>query len=228
VADVFAYAVVNLKNHLKNVSTKYSGLFISVDGPNGVGKSTLIDAIKRHLIRKNLRVHLTKEVTPTPIGKFVRDYHKTYHGKTLAFLLAADRQNHIENDILPALRNHDVVITDRYVDSSLVFQRLDGVELSFLWKINADFLKPDLSILVVAPAEVITSRMASRNTFDRFEGSFSRADEIRLFKKAAAFLQKKGFNVRKFDNGGDLNIEVAAGELSDEIIHLRSKRFKLL
>jgi len=188
-----------------------------------VGKSTLIGAIKRNLARRNLRVHLTKEVTSTSLGNFIREHHTIYHGKTLAFLLAADRQNHIEFDVLPALQNHDVVITDRYVDSSLAFQRLDGVPLSFLWKINANFLKPDLSILVVASADVIASRMAARISLDRFEKSFSREQEIRFFKEGAVFLQKKGFNVQRFNNGSNVSIQSAAEKLSSEIVRLRSK-----
>ena len=115
-----------------------TGLFVSVDGPNGVGKSTLIGAIQQHLTRKRYRVYVTKEVSDSTIGKFIRHQHKNCFGKTLAFLLAADRQNHIELDILPAPQKYDVVITDRYVDSSLVFQRLDGVALSFVWKLTEE------------------------------------------------------------------------------------------
>jgi dTMP kinase len=199
------------------------GLFVSVDGPNGVGKSTLIEAIAQNIVRNGFRVHLTKEVTATKLGKFIRDVHKEYHGKTLALLLAADRQNHLEQDIFPALQTHDIVITDRYMDSSLVFQRLDGVELSFLWKINSDFLKPNLSIVVTASADIIASRMATRTSFDRFEESFGREEEIRLFKEAATFMEENSFNVRRFDNG-NVSVTNAAEELSDEILHLTRKR----
>jgi dTMP kinase len=199
------------------------GLFVSVDGPNGVGKSTLIEAIALIITGKGFRLHLTKEVTNTTIGKFIKDVHKKYRGKTLALLLAADRQNHLEQDILPALQNHDIVITDRYVDSSLVFQRLDGVELSFLLKINSDFLKPNLSIVVTASAGVIASRMATRKSFDRFEQSFGCEEEVRLFKEAASLMEENGFNVRRFDNG-NVSVANAAEELSDEILHLIRKR----
>jgi dTMP kinase len=199
------------------------GLFVSVDGPNGVGKSTLIEAIAHNITQNGFHVHLTKEVTKTTLGKFIKDFHKEYRGKTLALLLAADRQNHIEQDILPALKSHDIVITDRYLDSSLVFQRLDGVELSFLWKINSEFLKPNLSIVVTASTDVVASRMASRTSFDRFEESFGREEEVRLFKEAATFMEENGFNVRRFDNG-NVSVVNAAEELSDEILPLIRKR----
>jgi dTMP kinase len=199
------------------------GLFVSVDGPNGVGKSTLIEAIAQIITGKGFRLHLTKEVTKTTLGEFIRDVHKEYRGKTLALLLAADRQNHLEQDILPALQSHDIVITDRYVDSSLVFQRLDGVELSFLLKINSDFLRPNLSIVVTASADVIASRMATRKSFDRFEQSFGCEEEVRLFKEAASFMEENGFNVRRFDNG-NVSVANAAEELSGEILHLIRER----
>jgi dTMP kinase len=208
---------------IKHAKSANIGLFVSVDGPNGVGKSTLIEAIAQIITGKGFRLHLTKEVTKTTLGEFIRDVHKEYRGKTLALLLAADRQNHLEQDILPALQSHDIVITDRYVDSSLVFQRLDGVELSFLLKINSDFLRPNLSIVVTASADVIASRMATRKSFDRFEQSFGCEEEVRLFKEAASFMEENGFNVRRFDNG-NVSVANAAEELSGEILHLIRER----
>src|SRR6266550_6007970 len=101
-----------------------SGLFVAIDGPNGVGKSTLLEIMVRSLRQRGLGVHKTQEVTETKLGKFIRGSGKMYRGKTLALLIAADRQNHIERDIAPALESHDIVITDRYVGSSLVFQKL--------------------------------------------------------------------------------------------------------
>ena len=206
---------------------KNSGLFVAVDGPNGVGKSTLIEAIAQNLSQKGLSVHLTKEVTDTTLGEFVRSVHREYRGKTLTLLLAADRQNHIEQDIVPALRTHDVTITDRYVQSSLVFQRLDGVELSYIWRTNAEFLKPHLSVSVTASAEVIARRLAGRKSFDRFEESFRRDQEIRLFKEAASFLKKKGFNVRRFTNE-NVGVAEAAEELSNELLCVRQKRIRTM
>ena len=163
-----------------------------MDGPNGVGKSSLIAAIHRHLVGKGYRVYLTKEITNSALGKFIRDHHREYYGKTLAFLIAADRQHHIEQEIMPALESHDIVITDRYVDSSLVFQRLDGVSLNFLWKINGDFLKPDLSIILMATASVISSRMALRKTFDRFEQSFGSKRGISSIRECRNVHGKEG------------------------------------
>ena len=205
----------------KKTQIPCGGVFISIDGPNGVGKSTLIKAVRKQLVEKGLKVHLTKEVTATPIGKFIHQHHAKYHGKTLALLLAADRRNHIDSDIVPALRKYDVVITDRYIGSSLVFQKLDGVELPFLWKINGEFIKPHLSIIIIASEGVIVSRMATRSKFDRFEKSFSRAEEIRLFSEAASSMRRHGFKTCIFKNE-DVDIKYAANILSEKILRVKS------
>jgi very-short-patch-repair endonuclease len=64
--------------------------------------------------------------------------------------------------------------------------------------------------------------MASRKSFDRFEKSFGREEEVRLFKEAATFMEENGFNVRRFDNG-NVSVASAAKKLSDEILHLIQK-----
>lgn len=199
--------------------SKRLGIFVSVDGPNGVGKTTLIEAVVRILMAEGFSVCLTKEVTDSSLGKFIRDKHREYHGESLALLLAADRSNHVENVIIPALMSHDFVITDRYIDSSLVFQRLDGVALEFLWMLNARFLKPDLSISITASSKTVASRLLSRKSFDRFEETFSRDQEILLFKEAADFLRTKGFNVCVFAND-EISLQDAANFLSREIRQL--------
>jgi dTMP kinase len=185
-----------------------------------VGKSTLIRAVQKQLVQKGLKVHLTKEVTSTPIGEFIHKHHVEYNGETLALLLAADRRNHIDSDILPALERHDVVITDRYISSSLVFQKLDGVGLPFLWKINGEFIKPHLSIIILASENIINSRMATRSKFDRFEKSFTRAEEIQLFAEAASSMKRRGFKTYIFVNEG-VDIKFAANKLSDEILRVK-------
>jgi dTMP kinase len=198
---------------------KASGVFITFDGPNGVGKSTLIKAAMQNLIQQGLKVHLTKELSDTALGHFISKRHKQYRAKTLAFLLAADRQNHIETDIQPALRSYDIVLSDRYIASSLVYQRLDGVSLPFLWNINKNFLKPDLSLIVFAAPEIIVKRMRRRVTLDRFEEAFTRSQEVSYYKEAASFLEQKGFDILRFDNGRT-SVKLGAQKLTRKIIGL--------
>jgi dTMP kinase len=201
---------------------KRSGTFVAIDGPNGVGKSTLLAMVADRLRRRGFSIHVTKEVTDTSIGRFIHQVHSEYRGKTLALLVAADRQNHIERDILPALETHDFVITDRYVASSLVFQRLDGVKQSYVWKLNADFARPNLTIIVTASDKTISERLSRRRSQDRFEQTFRRQQEIQLFARAASFLKRKGFRVTTFKNE-NISISQAADQLVAEICRLKRK-----
>lgn len=190
------------------------GVFITFDGPNGVGKTSLIDLVVANLRSEGFRVYLTKELTDSTLGKFIRANHRTYRGETLALLLAADRNDHVQHEILPALSNHDFVLSDRYIDSSLVFQRLDGVELSFIWALNGCFPKPALSISITANAETVHARLATRSILDRFEESHTREEETRCFLEAAQFLAEKGFNVKVFRNDG-ISLHDAAKTLTE-------------
>lgn len=104
------------------------GLFVSVDGPSGVGKTTTAEALA-HLLRDDGRqVHLTREPSEGPIGKLARSLTETVQGTALACLYAADRYHHLATEVLPHLEAGAVVITDRYVPSALVMQQLDGVD----------------------------------------------------------------------------------------------------
>ena len=90
-----------------------NGFLVSVDGPNGVGKSTLIESVKTRLEFRGYATYTTKEPTNTECGSFVRKFAENHSGISLACLVAADRYEHIENEILPELKKGKIVITDR-------------------------------------------------------------------------------------------------------------------
>ena len=98
---------------------KLDGYFIAVDGPNGVGKSTLIEAIKNKLEVLGYAVYITREPTDTKLGNFLREFAEKHSGRSLACLVAADRYEHMTNEIIPALEEGQLVISDRYILSSL-------------------------------------------------------------------------------------------------------------
>jgi len=176
------------------------GIFISIDGPNGVGKSSvatiMVDRLKSH----GLQVLLTSEPTKSSLGDWIRNLESEYSGYTYACLIAADRYFHLENEILPAIRKNISVVTVRYVESSLVLQRLDGLDINYIWDVNKNILIPDLSIVLTASAETLQSRLSERDTFSRFEEEFNSDLELAYYLDAAEFLLKKGFNVLALDN----------------------------
>ena len=84
----------------------------------------------------NINVYVTKEPSDSEIGTFTRNVAELFSGNTLACLVAADRYAHIEREILPQLQKGTIVITDRYILSSLILQPMDGVDTLFVEKMN--------------------------------------------------------------------------------------------
>jgi dTMP kinase len=191
--------------------TESRGFFIVVDGPNGVGKSSVIDNLKEALLELNQKVYTTKEPTLSPLGCFIREGEDRYFGETLAYLIAADRAYHIASEIQPALDKGLIVISDRYVCSSLVLQRLDGLDIDFIWDLNKGFLIPDLTIILTTSKEELDKRLSDRNKFSRFERTKSRQEELDYFGQAAQFLTTKGFHVAIMKN--NINITICVEEI---------------
>ena len=101
------------------------GLFISFEGIDGVGKTTQVEALSKHLQSLGLEVVVTREPGGTSLGKELREillHGSNVSSRTEALLFAADRAQHVAEVILPALKRGAVVITDRYIDSSLAYQ----------------------------------------------------------------------------------------------------------
>lgn len=104
-----------------------SGLFLVFEGSDGSGKSTQIEMLKDYLIERGQKVVVSKEPGGTPLGSKIRDLlldpdHGELCGKAEALLYAADRAQHVEEVIVPALEEGAIVISDRYVDSSVAYQ----------------------------------------------------------------------------------------------------------
>lgn len=169
------------------------GIFVSFEGLNGVGKSSLVDGAANHLTHLNLKILKTKEPTLSPLGQFVRAAEENYQGRIMACLVAADRYFHLENEVLPALQSGKIVLSDRYVESSLVLQRLDGLDIEFIWSLNSQIYIPDLSVILTAPVEILDQRLSQRNSFGRFERTKSRREELNYYLEAVEFKQQNFF-----------------------------------
>lgn len=176
-------------------------LFITFDGPNGCGKTTLIDNVFRILENKGLDILKTKEPTNTKLGQFIRDSELCLNGKCLACLVAADRHAHIEQEIIPALKQNKIILCDRYIESSLVLQILDGLSTDYIFAINEGIIVPDISIIIVAPEYILNERMTERTTISRFEKTRTRKEELDLYYNSVKILTSKGYNIMLVDNG---------------------------
>lgn len=177
-----------------------TALFVSVDGPGGVGKSTMVAEIATSLAREGFPVQTTVEPTRTPLGDLLRHGTDTYRGMALACLVAGDRHHHLEAEIRPALARGDMVLSDRYLPSSLVLQRMDRLGWETIWSLNAGVPTPDLAVIVNAKPAVIAARLAARGAHSRFgRQPGSSFIESRLYHEAARRLVSLGWPVLTLD-----------------------------
>ena len=152
------------------------GLFISVEGGDGSGKSTQLENIKKYFAEKNIEYIFTREPGGTAIGEKIRDIlldaeNVEMADITEAMLYAASRAQHVEELIRPALQAGKVVICDRFVDSSLAYQGI-GRNLGEMVKVINDYAIaeaiPDVTFFLDISPKDAMSRIAGRG-HDRLE-----------------------------------------------------------
>ncbi|MFD2641045.1 dTMP kinase [Pseudomonas japonica] len=155
-----------------------SGLFITLEGPEGAGKSTNRDYLAGHLRDRGLDVLLTREPGGTPLAERIRELllapsDEKMDADTELLLVFAARAQHLAEVIRPALARGAVVLCDRFTDATYAYQgggRGLGVErIATLERFVQGGLQPDLTLLFDLPVEVGLSRAAARGRLDRFE-----------------------------------------------------------
>jgi dTMP kinase len=159
-------------------SRRTRGLFVTFEGGDGVGKTTQAALLEEWLTDAGRTVVRTREPGGTEVGVLIRDIVLHHRGEVApraeALLYAADRAHHVETLVRPALARGDVVIQDRYLDSSVAYQGAGRVlgrdevrELS-LWATEA--LLPDVTVLLDLDPATARSRLeADDKPFDRLE-----------------------------------------------------------
>ncbi len=153
-------------------------MFIAFEGGEGAGKSTQVQGLTEWLTAEGHVVHATREPGGTPSGQAIRaivlDHaHAALSARAEALLYAADRAQHVHEVVRPALDAGQVVITDRFVDSSLAYQGagrtipLEEVRMLSRWATEG--LRPDLTLLLDLPPEDGLARARGRAAADRLE-----------------------------------------------------------
>jgi len=185
---------------LRPFSSQDRGMFISIDGPSGAGKSTIVRHLAQMLVAAGENVHVTAEPSNGPIGVLCRELTESVTGHALACLYAADRYHHVQTEIRPHMENGETVISDRYIPSGLVMQRFDGIDPSFLWRLNSEADRPDLAVLLEADPETIAERLAARGPHNRFQLTpGSSHAEAHFYRQATERLIQAGFDVLRVD-----------------------------
>ena len=144
------------------------GVFIVFEGIDGSGKSTHIKALAKELKGRGYNVIQTSEPSKDRIGNFIRRYAERNDHRltpeTEALLFAADRFEHVMTVVEPALKRGRIVISDRYLYSSLAYQGAGGLDLDWIREMNRFAPKPDLGILLDLLPEFSLQRVERRKT----------------------------------------------------------------
>jgi dTMP kinase len=152
--------------------------FITLEGIEGVGKSTAIRVVKRFLENNGRNVVITREPGGTAIGEKVRDILLSTQNDAMSpvselFLLLAARAQHLAEVVSPALASGNCVVCDRFFDATYAYQGAGrGLDMSIIKSATdliSPFFVPTLTLLLDAPVEVGFKRIESRGKTDRFE-----------------------------------------------------------
>lgn len=155
-----------------------TGLFITFEGGDGSGKTTQINLLASWLESEGHTVVITREPGGTDLGTELRNIILHREGfiapRAEALLYAADRSHHIHTLVRPALKRGEIVVQDRYLDSSVAYQGagrvLDPTEVREISLWATERLMPDLTVVLDVPASVAKERQAAgERQYDRLE-----------------------------------------------------------
>lgn len=154
------------------------GLFITIEGGEGVGKSTNIAFIQQILADKGIESIVTREPGGTPLAEeirevLIRNREEKVVSETELLLMFAARAQHLHQKILPALEQGVWVISDRFTDATYAYQSggrgVPAEKVALLENFVQGDVRPDMTLLLDAPIEVGMARAKNRGALDRFE-----------------------------------------------------------
>lgn len=186
-------------------------MFLVIEGIDGAGTTTQTERLAKALLDRGVQTHRTREPSDGPIGKLLRQIlageHAPTDATTLGLLFAADRADHLQREVKPALAEGKVVISDRYYHSSLAYQGSDE-DRSWIGILNQRATVPDCTFFLEVDPKVAAQRRAdddrSEELFDKLETQLQVAEGYRQVVEA-----------RK----GEETIEVIDGHQSLDAIH---------
>ncbi len=201
--------------------------FITLEGIEGVGKSTAIQVVKRILEEKGRDVVITREPGGTAIGEKVRDILLSTQNNEMSpvselFLLLAARAQHLAEVVSPALASGKCVVCDRFFDATFAYQGAGrGLDISIIKSATdliSPFFIPTLTLLLDAPVEVGFQRIKNRGHTDRFE------EQNRVFfeRIRASYLNRARLEPKRFCV---IDASQSLGEVSNSIELILQDKF---
>ncbi len=182
------------------IKTMDRSLFIVLDGIDGSGTSTHSKLLAGFLSLKGLKTYLTQEPSSSEIGKLLRIYLKDERipASTDALLFAADRVLHYKNEIKKKIEEGYIVISDRYLESSIAYQSSQSDEITIEWVENLNLFagEPDLTFILDIDPKISLSRK-NQEFLEKFEDT-SLLDKVRRVYLTRA--EKLGYSVINTNN----------------------------
>jgi dTMP kinase len=195
------------------------GIFITIEGPDGSGKTTALQQVVPRLQQEmNRKVVATREPGGSPIAEKIRSLildpsHTDMDSRTEALLYAASRRQHLIEKVLPVLESGDVIFCDRFVDSSIAYQGYArGIGEEGIREINqfaTEGIEPDVTLYIDVPAEVGIQRIHANLD----EREYNRLDQEKL-----AFHEKVRAGYQQLAKANPERIVVVDGTMSREAV----------
>ncbi|MEO3993451.1 MAG: dTMP kinase [Desulfurococcaceae archaeon TW002] len=193
--------------------------FIVFEGLDGSGKTTVSLRITEALKREGFRVLYTYEPYSEDFIKLINDYGRRLGGVMEAYLMAADRYNHVVSVIVPALRDGLIVVGDRYYYSSLAYQGAKNVDIEWIRTLNRFAPEPDLAIyLDIEPSLGLRRKQSSTTKIKYLEEDENFLHRVRAIYKE---LVTKGL-MTEVDASNNLE------NVIEECVRILCKKLKLL
>jgi len=206
----------------------HKGKFITVEGVEGVGKSTNINFIATYLRQRGQTVVTTREPGGTAVAEQIRDVLLHSDGAVSdvceLLLMFAARASHLQELIIPALARGDWIVCDRFTDASYAYQGggrgLPDEDIRRLETLVQESLSPDLTLLLDAPLEVTAGRRRERGMTDRFE-----AEQTEFFERVQAKYRelalKNPGRIKVIDASANLeNVEQRLATTLDSLLNI--------
>lgn len=184
-----------------------TGRLIVIEGLDGAGTTTQTRRLVEHLNQHGTRAHATREPSDGPVGKLIREMLTGHHAiegqkisqSTFGLLFAADRLDHIQREVDPAIAAGITVVSDRWYHSSLAYQGT-GADRDWIATLNARARKPDLTLFLhVRPEVAAARRAAARRQEELFEQLQMQIEVDAGYKATIAELAAQGERIETLD-----------------------------
>ncbi len=204
-------------------------IFVVIEGLDGAGTTTQTGAVADALASRGQPVSVSREPSDGPVGMVIRQMlsmritvtddegrHKPVGRQTLALLFAADRMDHLEAEVEPALERGEVAISDRYYHSSLAYQGdvdgRDSADFQWVESLNSRARTPDLTVFLEATADLCLQRLDSRGRKDIYETRDKLERLERRYDEVMKLLEERGEKILRLD------ASLPAEKLTEEVV----------